>query len=157
MLTHRNLVANALQIANGPLDWHEGEIAAAVPPMFHAYGVTMYFGALRCYGSTVVSMPRFDFEQFLQGIERYKATFAMIVPPVALALAHHPVVDKYDLKSLRSIVIEQREVSTTRPEPPPLDAHRAFGAREQSAVLRAQQTEERRRIFDALGDRIGRQ
>jgi len=103
MLTHRNLVANALQIANGPLDWHEGEIAAAVPPMFHAYGVTMYFGALRCYGSTVVSMPRFDFEQFLQGIERYKATFAMIVPPVALALAHHPVVDKYDLKSLRSI------------------------------------------------------
>src|SRR5262249_34344692 len=67
------------------------------------YGVTMYFGALTCFGSTVVSMPRFDFEQFLQGIERYKATFAVIVPPVALALAHHPAVDKYDLKSLRSI------------------------------------------------------
>jgi len=103
MLTHRNLVANALQIANGPLAWREGEIAAAVPPMFHAYGVTMYFGALMCYGSTIVSTPRFDFEQFLQGIERYKATFAVIVPPVALALAHHPAVDRYDLKSLRLI------------------------------------------------------
>jgi acyl-CoA synthetase (AMP-forming)/AMP-acid ligase II len=103
MLTHRNLVANALQIANGPIDWREGEIAAAVPPMFHAYGVAMYFGALMRYGSTIVSMPRFDFEQFLQVIERYKATFAPVVPPVALALAQHPVVDKYDLKSLRTV------------------------------------------------------
>jgi len=103
ILTHRNLVANALQIANGPLDWHEGEIVAAVPPMFHAYGVTMYFGALMYYGSTIVSMPRFDLEQFLQGIERYKATFSPVVPPVALALAHHAAVDKYNLKSLRSL------------------------------------------------------
>ena len=101
MLTHRNLIANALQLATGPIDWREGEIAAAIPPMFHAYGICLYFGALMRFGSTVVSMARFDFEQFLQIVERYRATFTPLVPPVALALAHSPLVDKYDLSSLR--------------------------------------------------------
>lgn len=31
---------------------------------------------------------------------------ALIVPPIALALAKHPLVDKYDLKSLRTFDLD---------------------------------------------------
>lgn len=102
-LTHRNLVANALQLSHGCIAWREGDVCAAVPPMFHAYGIALYFGALMLHGATVVSMPRFDLEQYLQIIERYEANFTPLVPPVALALAQHPLVDKYDLSSLHMV------------------------------------------------------
>ena len=46
-------------------------------------------------------MPKFDLVQFCEAVQRYKATVALIVPPMALALAKHPIVDKYDLASIR--------------------------------------------------------
>ena len=46
-------------------------------------------------------MPRFNLERFCSHVEEYHATFANVVPPVVLLLAKHPVVDKYDLSSLK--------------------------------------------------------
>ena len=46
-------------------------------------------------------MPKFDIEKFCATIQRQKITFAYVVPPVVLLLGKHPVVDKYDLSSLR--------------------------------------------------------
>jgi len=54
-------------------------------------------------GATVVTMPRFDLEQCLGAIEKYRITFAYIVPPIFLALARHPLVDKFDLSSVRTL------------------------------------------------------
>lgn len=48
-------------------------------------------------------MPKFDLPSFLQNIQTYKVTNTFIVPPVALALAKHPMVKNYDLSSLRHI------------------------------------------------------
>ena len=104
MLTHRSLVANASMIINGPNDLGEGEVFACVPPMFHIYGITMYLGAAMQLGGTVVCMPRFDFETYITVIAKYRASFAVVVPPVALALAKHPAVDQHDLSCLRTIV-----------------------------------------------------
>lgn len=104
MLTHRGLVANATMIVNGPNTLADGEVFACVPPMFHIYGITMYLGAAMRVGGTVVCMPRFDFEEYVRVIEKYRATFAVVVPPVALGLAQHPVVEAHDLSSLRTIV-----------------------------------------------------
>jgi acyl-CoA synthetase (AMP-forming)/AMP-acid ligase II len=104
LLTHRSLVANATMILNGPNELAEGEVFACVPPMFHIYGITMYLGAAMQVGGTVVCMPRFDFEDYVKVIERYRATFAVVVPPVAPGLARHPIVDRHDLSSLRTIV-----------------------------------------------------
>lgn len=104
MLTHRALVANATMIVNGPNELLEGEVFACVPPMFHIYGITMYLGAAMRIGGAVVCMPRFDFEDYLRVIERYRASFAVVVPPVALGLAQHPLVDALDLSSLRTVV-----------------------------------------------------
>lgn len=46
-------------------------------------------------------MSKFDIERFCANIERYGITFAYVVPPVVLLLGKHPVVEKYDLSSLR--------------------------------------------------------
>src|SRR3712207_5220996 len=52
-------------------------------------------------GATVITMPRFDLEQFLTLIQEHKITRAYVVPPIALGLAKHPLVDQFDLSSLR--------------------------------------------------------
>jgi acyl-CoA synthetase (AMP-forming)/AMP-acid ligase II len=49
-------------------------------------------------------MPSFDLAEFLGNIQDRKCTYAFIAPPVAVALAKHPVVDSYDLSSLRNIM-----------------------------------------------------
>jgi acyl-CoA synthetase (AMP-forming)/AMP-acid ligase II len=54
-------------------------------------------------GSTVVTLPRFDLEGFLQSIQDHGVTGTIVVPPIALALARHPVVERFDLSSLRFV------------------------------------------------------
>lgn len=46
-------------------------------------------------------MPKFDIEKFCAHVQNYKITFAYVAPPVVLLLGKHPIVDKYDLSSLR--------------------------------------------------------
>jgi 4-coumarate--CoA ligase len=48
-------------------------------------------------------MPKFEIERFCQIIQDKKITFIYLVPPVVLGLAKHPVVDKYDLSSIRMV------------------------------------------------------
>jgi acyl-CoA synthetase (AMP-forming)/AMP-acid ligase II len=103
MLTHGNVVANLLQSAAAlPL---EGEdVVIAVLPFFHIYGLQVILhGGLRA-GATLVVLPRFDLETFLRAIQQHRATWAFVVPPIALALAKHPAVDGYDLSSLRQVL-----------------------------------------------------
>ncbi|HEX9775190.1 MAG TPA: 4-coumarate--CoA ligase family protein [Actinomycetota bacterium] len=104
MLTHRNLVSNLEQFI--PLsDLVIGEeVLIAVLPFFHIFGMQVVMnGGLRT-GGTVVTLPRFDLEQFLSAIQEHKVTRAYLVPPIILALAKHPLVDDYDLSSLKQIV-----------------------------------------------------
>jgi len=52
-------------------------------------------------GLRAVILERFTIEDFLETIQKYKTTFAFVVPPVVLGLAKHPIVDKYDLSSMK--------------------------------------------------------
>ena len=102
MLTHRNLVANVAQCEAlfkvGP-----GERLVAVLPFFHIYGLTVLMNVGLSTGATVVTMPRFDLEQFLTVLQDQKITRAYVAPPIVLALAKHPMVDKFDLSALSVI------------------------------------------------------
>ena len=51
----------------------------------------------------MIVMPRFDIEKWCENIQKHRCTFSYIVPPVVLLLAKHPIVDKYDLSSLRML------------------------------------------------------
>lgn len=46
-------------------------------------------------------MERFDIEKWCAHVQNYRITFSYVVPPVVLLLSKHPIVDKYDLSSLR--------------------------------------------------------
>ncbi len=102
MLSHRNLVANMVQ-AVPAVAVLQKDVVIAVLPFFHVYGLCgiLSFGLVA--GATLVTMPRFELEQFLDLLERYRVTRGHVVPPIALALARHPAVDSRDLSALRHI------------------------------------------------------
>jgi acyl-CoA synthetase (AMP-forming)/AMP-acid ligase II len=102
MLTHRNLVANLAQV-DGAMRLDPDEVVVGVLPFFHIYGMTVIMNLALRAGATIVTMPRFDLEGFLKIIQDHKVTRAYVVPPIALALAKHPLVDQYDLSSLKLV------------------------------------------------------
>jgi acyl-CoA synthetase (AMP-forming)/AMP-acid ligase II len=103
MLTHRNLVANLSQVqASFPIEADDTLIG--VLPFFHIYGMTVIMNQGLRAGATIVTMPRFDLEQFLGLIEEHGVTRAYVVPPIALALGKHPAVEGRDLSSIRTIM-----------------------------------------------------
>ena len=101
-LTHTQLVTNLRQ-AQAVLGLREDDVVLAVAPFFHAMGFNILLACSLAAGATVVTMPRFDLEGFLQAIQEHRATFTIVVPPIVLALANHPLVDSYDLSSLRAL------------------------------------------------------
>jgi acyl-CoA synthetase (AMP-forming)/AMP-acid ligase II len=104
-LTHDAVVASLRQIAGTPhLALGPADMVGMVVPYAHGFGCLFLNHALRS-GARVVSLPRFDFDQFLGMIQEYRVTVTPVAPPVALALARAPQVDRYDLSSLRMILV----------------------------------------------------
>jgi acyl-CoA synthetase (AMP-forming)/AMP-acid ligase II len=103
MLSHRNLAANVAQIR--PVQGiTSDDVIIAVLPFFHIYGMTVLLNAALHARARLVIMPSFDLKVFLETIQNHSCTVAYIAPPVAIALAKHPIVDDYDLSSLRTIM-----------------------------------------------------
>jgi acyl-CoA synthetase (AMP-forming)/AMP-acid ligase II len=103
MLTHRNLVANVLQVdASG--HYRDGEDTTIVfLPLFHIYGLTAIALLGLWSGATLIVMPRFELEPYLGLIERHGATLLHVVPPVVVALAKHPTVAGRDFSTVRKL------------------------------------------------------
>jgi 4-coumarate--CoA ligase len=102
MLTHDNLTANIAQMEHVLL-LEPGDVALAILPFFHIYGMQVLMNGLLANGVTIVTMPRFDLEQALQITQDRKVTWFFAVPPIVLALAKHPLVDNYDLSSVKVV------------------------------------------------------
>jgi acyl-CoA synthetase (AMP-forming)/AMP-acid ligase II len=103
MLTHRNLVSNLVQVQNAfPID--EDDVLVGVLPFFHIYGQTVIMNQGLRAGATIVTMPRFDLDGFLDLIQEHGVSQAYVVPPIALALAKHPAVDSRDLSSVQTVM-----------------------------------------------------
>ncbi len=103
MLTHRNLVGNVLQVGVQQ-DVREDERLIGILPFFHIYGMTVVMNLALSRGATIVTMPRFELDGFLDLTERHRITRAMLVPPIILALAKHPAVEGRDLSALELIM-----------------------------------------------------
>ncbi|HXT61721.1 MAG TPA: 4-coumarate--CoA ligase family protein [Pyrinomonadaceae bacterium] len=102
MLTHYNLVANVRQM-DGLDYFHRDDTLLCVLPLFHIYGLVVVLNMGLHMGATIITMPRFDLEQFLAAIQEYRVTLSHVVPPIVLKLAKEPLVEKYDLSSLKVI------------------------------------------------------
>lgn len=105
MLTHRNLVANTIQTAAWLTDIKEGaETILAVIPFFHVYGMTVAMNFSTYIGGTLVMLPRFDLQDVLQAINKYKPGIFPGVPAMYVAINNYRDIAKYDLKSIRACI-----------------------------------------------------
>lgn len=103
MLTHRNLVANLCQVRGSVPIINGNDHVLAVLPFFHIYGMIVIMAGALVEGATIVTVPRFDLEGVLRVIQDHRITVAPIVPPIILAFAKHPLVDQFDLRTLRML------------------------------------------------------
>ena len=103
MISHRNLVANVEQ-SRVVIEVGEGDRVLAFLPFFHIYGMTVLLNLAVRQRATLVTMPRFDLVEFLRIMQDHKCSFIFIAPPVAVALAKHPLIDQYDLSSVHTVL-----------------------------------------------------
>ncbi|MFC7925204.1 AMP-binding protein [Microbacterium laevaniformans] len=102
MLSHRNLVANVAQCRIN-IDLKNTDRVLAVLPFFHIYGMTVLLNLALKQRATLVTMPKFDLVQFLTNIQTYGCTYLYIAPPIAVALAKHPIVDQFDISTVHTV------------------------------------------------------
>ncbi|AES86324.1 putative acid--thiol ligase [Medicago truncatula] len=104
MLTHKGLVTSIAQQVDGEnpnLYYHSEDVILCVLPMFHIYSLnSVLLCGLRAKAS-ILLMPKFDINAFFGLVTKYKVTIAPVVPPIVLAIAKSPELDKYDLSSIR--------------------------------------------------------
>jgi long-chain acyl-CoA synthetase len=101
MLTHANLVSNALAFGA----WIKGATAKesflTALPLFHIYGMTTSMNVPISLAAKIVLLPRFDPQNALESIQRHKVTVFCGVPTMYAQLLASPDLSNYDLTSVR--------------------------------------------------------
>lgn len=105
MLSHRALVANALQSRS----WYPRSVAGrtkalAVMPFFHAYGLTVVMNEAVHGGFGLVLIPRFDLELILKAIQRHRPELFAGAPRIYVAINNSPLAKTYDLGSIEACI-----------------------------------------------------
>ncbi len=87
MLTHRNLLANAMQTRCWTPNAREAqEITLCVAPFFHSYGATVGMNLSIYVAATMVLVPRFKASDVVKTIRQYHPTLFPGIPTMYLAL-----------------------------------------------------------------------
>lgn len=102
MLTHRNLLANALQTRSWIPDTRDGEeVVLCVAPFFHSYGLTVGMNFPIYCASTMVLLPKFDTKEVVKTISRYHPTQLPGIPTMYIAIMHGIGKHAADLHSIK--------------------------------------------------------
>ncbi|KAM9976816.1 hypothetical protein ACTFIR_010662 [Dictyostelium discoideum] len=103
-LSHYNLVSNTYQTQTIETStYKKNDSVMGILPFFHIFGLMLYLMLMVKQGYLIVILPKFEFVRFLELIQNYKVAMSFIVPPIAIMLAKSPIVDKFDLSSLRTL------------------------------------------------------
>jgi acyl-CoA synthetase (AMP-forming)/AMP-acid ligase II len=99
----KNTLASTLAVI-GETPMRVGEVHLAVCPLYHATAFG-FIGLSYILGSSVVVLPEFRPELFLEMVERYRVTTTAVVPTMLHRLAElgPDVIRKYDISSLKVI------------------------------------------------------
>ncbi len=102
MLTHRNVVANAVQCRSWVPDFQEGrEVFLGVIPFFHVYGLSTCQHLAMMTGSAMILLPRYQVVEVLRAIHKQRVTIFSGIPAMFMSVNECPKVSQYDLRSLR--------------------------------------------------------
>lgn len=105
MLSHRNLVANALQTRHWLPTAEEGkERFLCVVPFFHSYGMTAAMNVPVSIGAAMILKPQFQILDVLKSIKKYKPTIFPGSPSMYVAINNFRGVRKYGIGSIKACI-----------------------------------------------------
>jgi long-chain acyl-CoA synthetase len=105
MLSHRAVLANALQTRHWITDLKEGrETVLSALPFSHSYGMTAAMNVPIALGAKIVILPSFVTMDVLKHIKRYKPTLFPGVPTMYMAINQFSGVRKYGIKSVKACI-----------------------------------------------------
>ncbi|OJI84509.1 hypothetical protein ASPTUDRAFT_668386 [Aspergillus tubingensis CBS 134.48] len=115
MISHRNVIANVLQIQAFEGTWRDSlrapgtqgnhtEVALCLLPQSHIYCLVVICHASPFRGDQAVVLPKFELDLYLASIQNFKISSLFLVPPIIInMLRNHETCAKYNLSSIRSI------------------------------------------------------
>ncbi|MCJ7745424.1 MAG: long-chain fatty acid--CoA ligase, partial [Actinobacteria bacterium] len=120
MLTHYNLMANAMQCVFWGKEFTERgkDIFLCIIPFFHSFGQTVGMNTAILNAATMVLMPQFEINMTLQAIQKYEPNFFPGVPTLYIAILNHPDAEKYG--------VDRIKLCNSGSAPLPLEVHRKF-------------------------------
>ena len=104
MLSHRNLLANQEQMRQTRLRPLERDVVLCVLPLFHLYALNVGLALPLSCGASVLLAERFDPVQTIEQIVAYRASVIIGAPPMYIAWANLPAIERYDLACVRFAV-----------------------------------------------------
>ena len=107
MLTHANLHTNVRQYLGRPGEGsvlRRGDVVLVHLPLFHIYGMTVLQLNAIAAGAAQVLMGRFDMREMLSLIAEQRVTALYTAPPVCLGLSQTPLLEEFDVSSLRFLL-----------------------------------------------------
>jgi long-chain acyl-CoA synthetase len=111
MLSHRNLLANAMHITIA-LEYSASEIYLHTAPMFHlADGASTY--SVSWVGGCHTFLPSFDAAATIDVIARERVTATLMVPAMLTAICEHPAAKTADFSSMRMVLHGAAPISTS--------------------------------------------
>jgi long-chain acyl-CoA synthetase len=100
MLTHRNLMANVIQLMVWcPLKRGQERILC-VAPFFHVLGMTVLMNLSICWGASMILLPRFEINNLLKTTVKARPTIAVLVPTIFTAMVNYPDISRLDISSI---------------------------------------------------------
>ncbi|XP_074263864.1 peroxisomal OPC-8:0-CoA ligase 1-like [Silene latifolia] len=107
--SHRNMIAMVQTIIQRfRIDEASGSLGTFVctVPMFHIYGLVAFATGLLASGATIVVLSKFEMNDLLLAIAKYKVNYFPLVPPILVAMVNHAdqIKKNYDLSSLKHVL-----------------------------------------------------
>lgn len=154
MMTHYNMVA-ACAMVHGVEPMRANDTIVNFLPFFHIYGLQIILNCCLRRGITLVTMGRFDLETYLRLTQQYRPSRAYMVPPVVIAFAKSPLIDRYDLSSLESIMTGAaplgEEVAQAVQQRLGIEVRQGYGMTETSTIITTTPTKWKRDSLDSVG------
>jgi long-chain acyl-CoA synthetase len=105
MLSHRNLVANALQTRHWLPAAREGkERFLCALPFSHSYGLTTALTVPVTLGATLILKAQFQIKDILQSVKKYRPTIFPGVPSMYVAINNFRGVRKFGIRSINACI-----------------------------------------------------
>ncbi|KIM66784.1 hypothetical protein SCLCIDRAFT_1147594 [Scleroderma citrinum Foug A] len=134
-----------------------GDICSAVLPLYHIYGMvfnTHYI--FFCGMTTVLTTARFNFDDLLHSIMKFRITHLMLVPPQVVMFCKHPAVSQYDFSHVRYVTSGAAPLSWELMDQlveifPNANIGQSYGTTESSTVITTWSIDKQRDLSGSAG------